>query len=66
MLPTEIVENLKRIEQELDMIRFHLLPMIPENALGDDPVLETRSCTAGAASATKRAWQAMERAIDEL
>ena len=66
MLPIEITTNLKRIEQELDIIRFHLLPMIPESPSRDDPTWEARNCAAGAASATKRAWQAMERAIDEL
>ena len=58
----EIVQNLKRIEQELDAIRLIVKPMIPKNPKREDNIWECFNCTGGAASAVKRAYEAMERA----
>ena len=56
------IENLKRIERELDEIRLTIKPLIPESPKRDDNMWEAYNCTGGAASAVKRAYQAMERA----
>jgi len=65
-MPTEIVQKLKQIDQDLIQLAHIVKPMIPESPSREDSVWECFNCIGGAGSATARAWRAMERAIDEL